>query len=152
MNIFNCPVGLRHGCFFRPILFSLFINELYDLLVKHRTKGIQLHPGITEIFMLMFADDVARISDTVINLQRQLNTLVEFCTEYEIDVNVNKTKVVVFKRGGRLSQKEKWMFDGERLSVVNNFSYVGIMFTNKLCLHKMAENMADKGHRVLMKL
>jgi len=44
------------------------------------------------------------------------------------------------------------MFDGERLSVVNRFSYVGIMFTNRLCLHKMAENMADKGHRVLMKL
>jgi len=32
------------------------------------------------------------------------------------------------------------------------FSYVGIMFTNRLCLHKMAENMADKGHRVLRKL
>jgi len=87
-----------------------------------------LHPDITEIFILMFADDVALISDTVIGLQRQLNTLVEFCTEYDIDVNVNKTNIVVFKRGGRLSQKEKWMFDGERLALVNSFSYVGIMF------------------------
>jgi len=65
-----------------------------------------LHPDITEIFILMFAEDVALIPDTVIGLQRQLNTLVEFCTEYELDVNVNTTKVVVFKRGGRLSQKE----------------------------------------------
>ena len=65
------------------------IYKLYDILVKHKTIGIQLHLDITEIFMLMFADDVARISDTVIGLQRQLNTL-EFCTEYEIDVNVNK--------------------------------------------------------------
>jgi len=32
------------------------------------------------------------------------------------------------------------------------FIYVDIMFTNRLCLDKMAENMADKGHRVLMKL
>ena len=65
-DMFNCPVGLRQGCSLSPILFSLFINDLYDLLVKHRTKGIQLHPDITEIFMLMFADDVALISDTVI--------------------------------------------------------------------------------------
>ena len=50
-------------------------------------------------------------------------------------------KVVVLKRGGRTSHKEKRMFDGERLSVVNSFSYVVIMFTNKLCLHKMAQNM-----------
>ena len=55
----------------------------------------------------MFADDVALISDTVIGLQRQLSTLVEFCTEYEINVNVNKTKVVVFKRGGHVYLRKR---------------------------------------------
>jgi len=56
--MFNCPVGLRQGCYLSLILFSLFINELNDLLVKHKTKGIQLHPDITELLMLMFADGV----------------------------------------------------------------------------------------------
>ena len=55
----------------------------------------------------MFADDVALIFDSVIGLQRQLDSIVDFFPECEIYVNVNKTKVVAFKRGGRLSQKAK---------------------------------------------
>ena len=78
--MFNCPVGRRQGFCLSPMFF-LFINELYDILVEHKTKGIQLHPIITEIFMLMFADDDALISDTGIGLQRQMNTFLEFCKE-----------------------------------------------------------------------
>jgi len=44
------------------------------------------------------------------------------------------------------------MFNEESVSVVNICSYIGIMFTNKLCLRKMVENMADKRHSVLTKL
>jgi len=47
----------------------------------------------------------ALISDTVIGLQRQLNTLDEFC-KIKMNVNVCKTKVIVFKRGGRLYPKK----------------------------------------------
>ena len=32
-------------------------------------------PNLTEICLLMFADDIALIADTVVGLQRQLNIL-----------------------------------------------------------------------------
>ena len=31
-DFFDCPVGLRQGCMMSPVLFSLFINELVDLI------------------------------------------------------------------------------------------------------------------------
>ena len=59
-NSFECPIGLRQGCNLSPILFTLFIDELYTLLSKDNVRGIQLFPHIVEIFMLMFADDIAK--------------------------------------------------------------------------------------------
>ena len=81
--MFNCPAKTR--LLLEPDLFSLFINELYHLLVKHRTKGIQLHTDITEIFILMFADDVALIPDTVIGLRITFFSLPEFFPPIIID-------------------------------------------------------------------
>ena len=53
-----CPIGLRQGCKLSPILFAMYINELHTFLENQNTRGVQHFPDITEIFMLMFADDV----------------------------------------------------------------------------------------------
>ena len=53
----------------------------------------------------MFADDLALMADTIIELQRKLNVLSGFCHEYKLKVNERKTKIVVFKKGGLLAKK-----------------------------------------------
>ena len=148
-NVFICPRGVRQGCSLSPILFCLFINELYDMFCSNDIRGIQMFPDITEIFMLMFDDDVALIADTIVGLQRQLNILSEFSLVNKIDVNIAKTNIVVFKRGGRLAASERWTYRNEPLTVVNSFSYVGVNFTNRLCMYKMAEHVSSKAKRVL---
>jgi hypothetical protein len=37
----------------------------------------------------------------------------DFCEEWSLKINVAKTKIVVFKKGGKLSRDEKWRL-GER--------------------------------------
>ena len=64
---------LRQGCNLSLILFILFINELPKKFQEHGIREIQLFPDITEFFMLLFADDIACIADTIAGLQRQLN-------------------------------------------------------------------------------
>ena len=56
---FDCHIGLRQGCVISPILFSLFINEFAELIEQSGLRGIQLLPDLVELFLLMFADDVA---------------------------------------------------------------------------------------------
>ena len=72
----------------------MFINELRDIMVENEVRGIQLFPDIKEIFMLMFADDNACISDTISGLQRQLNVVNTYCQTYKLTVNVEKTKIM----------------------------------------------------------
>ena len=145
-------MGLRQGCNLSPTLFCLFINDLYEYLKsKHIIRGIQLTPYI-EIFILLFTDYVALASDTISGLQKQLNYLHEFCIEYKLEVNVQKTKVVVFKNGGRLSSRENWYYADEKLECVNGFNYVGVYFSSTMSMYKMSENMAIKAKRVIVSL
>ena len=59
---------------------------------------------------------------------------------------------MVFRRGGILSRREKWFYDGKLLDVVNGFQYMGLMFSTKLSLHRMANELANKGKRVLVSI
>ena len=69
----------------KPDTVLLFIDKFAELLQNSGLRGIQLLPDWTEVFLLMYADDIALIYDTIIGLQRQLNLLAEFCdsTSYE---------------------------------------------------------------------
>ena len=151
-DFFDCPVGLRQGCMMSPVLFSLFINELVDLIENRGLKGIQLFPEFVEIFLRLFADDVALISDGVIGLQRQLSLLCDFCNDRKINVNVPKTKVVVCKNGSVLARNEHWTFNGENVEVVNCFTYLGLSLSMQLSYNRIADDLAIKGKRVLISL
>jgi len=77
----------------------------------------------------MFVDDVALVADTVVGLQIQLNTL-NTCKKNKLKVNTSKTKVLSFRSGGPLGQREKWYDNNQPLDIVSGFTYVGIYFTS----------------------
>ena len=61
-------------------------------------------PNLTEICLLMFADDIALIADTVVGLQRQIKRLYDLCQRSKVVVIITKTKLMVFERGGALAR------------------------------------------------
>ena len=73
---FDCNSGVKQGCILSPILFSLFISELYEYLRNKGLMTIELCTNdVDRASVLMYADDIALFSDTVVGLQRLLNAL-----------------------------------------------------------------------------
>ena len=140
------------GCLLSPILFSMFVKEFTKIVETNGLHGIQLHLELIEIFILLFADDIALVADTIGGLQCQLCLLSTFCKEKKITVHVGKTKVPVFWKGGRKNCNERWNYNGEPLEVVNGFRYDGLLFTSNISLFSMTEDLASKGKRVLVYL
>ena len=149
---FQCPNGLKQGCMLSPALFTLFINEFAELIENSGIPGIQIFPEDIQILILLFADDIALISDTITGLQKQLNILYDYCMESKLVVNIKKTKVMVYKKGGQISKYEKWFYNGELLEIVNCFTYVGLPFFMKLSFNRMCSDLSQKGKRVLVSL
>ena len=127
-----CPLGVKQGCLLSPLLFSLLIAEVAYEVVDGGRTGYQFIPGAKELFTLLFADDIALISLTPAGLQTQINNLKRAAEKLGLVVNLEKTKIMVFRKGGYLGRLEKWYYGRERIEVVNNYKYLGYTFTTKL--------------------
>ena len=106
-DYFNCMLGLKQGCLVSPVLFSFLINELASEIPLRGKHGIQLLPRENELFLLMFVDDIVLLSSTPAGLQNQLNVFCEVANRLGLLVNLEKTKIVVFRKGGYLARAER---------------------------------------------
>jgi hypothetical protein len=56
---------------------------------------------------LMFVYDLAIGSFTVNGLQRGIDQMVKYCGDWNLKCNLKKTKILVFKKGGKLKKNYK---------------------------------------------
>ena len=98
----------------------------------------------------LYADDVASPADTVIQLQRQKNSVENFCQVSGMKINSKKTQIVVFRNGGRTRNAEKWKLDNKDISVVSFYKYLGLLFrTPKLKWTKALSVLAAQATKSL---
>ena len=97
---------LSEGELTSPLLFSLLVNELSLDIMNNGKHGVHLHPDITELFIMLFADDVV-FSYTPAGLQHQLNLLARNADSVDLTVNLEKSNTVVFRNGGYLARCKK---------------------------------------------
>ena len=152
---FDCSIGTRQGCVSSPKLFSIFINDLANYVNSPNERGIYVSDEISDLNILMFADDVASFADTVVQLQRQINKVEKFSKGVGLEINLDKTKIMVFRNGGVLKQSEKWSYNGNLIEVVPFYKYLGVYFSSRLSwskTHLMLSLQARKAMNYILHL
>jgi len=130
---FLSTVGVKQGCNLSPLIFSCIINELAKNIINRGKHGVQLMSDSTQLFLLLFADDMVLLSDTPTGLQKQSSVLECTSGELGLSVNIDKTRVMVCRLGGHLARNEKWFFSGKQIHVVKQYEYLDFTFSSKLC-------------------
>ena len=90
---FRCEVGMRQGCNLSTLLLTLFISGLETELAKNKMGTTLWNRPID---LLMYADDIVLMSSSEEGLRKHLRSLEEFCKEWKLEVNIDKTKVCAF--------------------------------------------------------
>ena len=78
---FSCNVGLRQGENLSPFLFSLYLNDLEEFMYTRNVIGLEsvsrdLEDDLNvflKLFILLYADDTVLFSESINDLQLQLN-------------------------------------------------------------------------------
>lgn len=137
---FPTECGVKQGCLLSPLLFALYLNDLHDYL-----EG-GLHIGDMNIRLLLYADDIVILSDDINILQQMICRLEQYCSIWNVEVNLGKSEIMVFRKGGKLSRKEKWYYKGQEINTVSEYCYLGVVLTPKMSFTKHIErrNQAAK--------
>lgn len=80
-----------------------------------------------------------------------LDGLKVYCDKWNITVNTEKTKVVVFKSGNRRSNVELY-FDNIRLEQVTSFTYLGVTLASNGNFFQTQKSLAEQANKALYSL
>jgi exonuclease III len=146
---FHSSVGVKQGCVLSPLLFSLFMRDLPNIFSKE-CDPVKLFD--IDLSCLMFADDLILFSRSSTGLQNALNNLDEYCNKWGLHVNLTKTKVIIFNKGGHLIKKFSFTFQGNIIEIVQSYCYLGIIFTASGSFKPACERLCDQASKALFKL
>lgn len=127
---FVMETGVKQGCVLSPVLFSLYLNDLPEVL----PGGVRV--AGTTIRILLYADDIVLLSDCPDGLQGMIDTLEGYCATWGLSVNLLKSKVLVFRKCARIASGLKWIYRGQDIEIVNSYTYLGLEMTYNLSFRK----------------
>lgn len=159
--------GVRQGCNLSPLLFNLYVNDLFD--TSHPTRG-HFPPGMSSLNKVgccergvgvagyaydrvdgfMFVDDIVGLAESLLALAQLLRDFGSWFTKHAMAVGHRKCGIMVFgPDSGRDSLKHQLqnhpdmrMVQGSPIEVVSEYVYLGCKFTDTLDLGAMAEARA----------
>ena len=95
---FSCMTGVRQGECLSPTLFAIYINDIEKEFITKGADGVDI--GFKKLFLLLYADDIVINSESANDLQKGLDILNEYCQRCKLCVNQNKSKILIFRKGG----------------------------------------------------
>ncbi|XP_014255244.1 uncharacterized protein LOC106669906 [Cimex lectularius] len=104
---------------------------------------------IAHLVCLLFADDVVLLADSYRESQRMLNVFSNYCCTNKLSVDVNKNKVLVFRRSPICKKLRTLYFELQPLQYVNSFTYLGIPLRCMGKFNLARNNALNKGMRAL---
>ena len=123
-GFFSSHIGLKQGDPSSPLMFMLFINDIVQNINTDINSTFSIDDF--QLFMLLYADDAVVFSKSPEGLQSILNDLELYCRTWGLNINISKTKVMIFEKGRHTTYG--FYLNNKKLELVTSFKYLGIHF------------------------
>ena len=84
--------------------------------------------GSVKLNHLLYADDIVLLGESPKALQNLIDILSNWCSQWRLAVNIDKSKIVHFRRKRQAKTKAIFNIAGTALEVVEYYKYLGVYF------------------------
>ena len=128
----NTTVGVKQGGPLSPFLFSLYTEELIEILQSRKNHGTALNTGV-----IMYADDIMIVANKKWKINAALNICQRYGDENQIKWNPTKTQFMEINKGIKqaISAKESRtdiVFCGTKIHADKQIRYLGTEISSKM--------------------
>ena len=153
---FACECGVRQGENLSPVLFALYLNDLESYLLHKNLSGITFDIPDNDvelylkIFSLLYANDTVIMADNPTDLQDCLNAFSEYCELWKLNINVEKTKILIFGARGRPNLT--FNLDNKELEIVDSYKYLGVLFSQSGSFLRTRKHITQQAKKAMFLL
>lgn len=135
-------VGVMQGDSLSPLLFILYINDMIS----------EVEDPHSATHALLYADDTVVYSESREGLVDAITRLSEWCRSNGIAINKDKTKMMKFRKGGRLAKRDTqteegtptFHLDGTPIEMVKEYVYLGVTMKTGLSFYSHIKRVCAK--------
>ena len=91
----NITQGVHQGNILSLLLFNIFMNDIGDSLLLDDTPLLYDY----KLNYLLYADDLLLLSTSSAWLQKNIDRVHNFCHNWGLTINSEKSKIMVFSKG-----------------------------------------------------
>ena len=147
---FNIMKGVRQGCPISPILFNLFINDIFNNCNEY---GIQIDDNLC--CGGLFADDIALCAPSRIKLKKMLRKVNKWAMYNKMDFGINKCATMVVRPDSPLFKYKRdptFFLAGQTIPITECYTYLGIPFDKTLSLKPVIKYFNNKVRKSLFSI
>ena len=145
-DYFHISRGVKQGDSLSPTLFNIFINDITKNFEDKQSTPLQLIDS--KIGSLLFADDLLILSETKEGLQNSLNNLSTYCDNWQLSLNINKTKTMIFTQSKHKIEQSFVTYKNKAVDNTTEYSFLGILIKNNGNLSQSTLNLTKKAKKV----
>ena len=135
--------GVKQGCVLASTLFSMMFSAMLTDAFQDGDNGIPIRYRFdgklfnlrrwqakskvqTEVLdEFLYADNMAKVAPTEEKMQKGVDQVSDSCDSYDLTISIKKTEVVYQPAPGKPYNEPTVTVKGQRLQVVDKFTYVG---------------------------
>ena len=131
--------GAPQGCVLSPLLYSLFT---YDCVAHYDNTNILKFADDTTLEGLISNDDES-------NYREEVHTLVNWCEDNNLELNVSKTKEMIFDFRKAKPIPTPLQIKNSHVEIVSQFKFLGVIISSDLKWEKNTQAIVKKAQQRL---